>query len=116
MSQLTRINSIFTLFSPAAAFSVTTCILNVLFLFLIFPVDNQTLEKLIDASFAVKRNAYCPYSNFPVGAALLCPDGTIITGKCIRVTLLSVAGFESNCFLKTATTASVSPVYCHRRL
>lgn len=43
-------------------------------------VDNQTLEKLIDASFAVKRNAYCPYSNFPVGAALLCPDGTIITG------------------------------------
>ncbi len=25
-------------------------------------------------------NAYVPYSNFPVGAALLCADGTVYTG------------------------------------
>jgi len=47
----------------------------------LYAVDQQVLNELIDASFMVKRNAYCPYSQFPVGAALLCPDGTIITGQ-----------------------------------
>lgn len=26
------------------------------------------------------RNAYCPYSSFPVGAAARCSDGTVVTG------------------------------------
>jgi len=43
--------------------------------------DVKTVNKLIDASFAAKLNAYCPYSHFPVGAAVLCRDGTIFTGK-----------------------------------
>ena len=38
------------------------------------------LDDLIDASFKVKERAYCPYSNFPVGAAALGKDGTIYTG------------------------------------
>lgn len=29
---------------------------------------------------AAARNAYCPYSNFRVGAAVLCEDGTIVRG------------------------------------
>ena len=29
---------------------------------------------------AVRENAYCPYSHFAVGAALLCHDGTVYTG------------------------------------
>lgn len=44
-------------------------------------VDTKTINKLIDASFAAKLNAYCPYSRFPVGAALLCSDGPIFTGS-----------------------------------
>jgi len=39
--------------------------------------DTQTL--ITDAQQALK-NAYNPYSRFGVGAALLCADGTIITG------------------------------------
>ena len=40
-------------------------------------IDDQTLlTKAIEA----RENAYCPYSKFPVGAALLCVDGTVYTG------------------------------------
>ena len=45
------------------------------------PVDDVTVQRLIEASFAVKRHAHCNYSHFPVGAAVLCKDGTIFTGK-----------------------------------
>ncbi|KAG7472080.1 hypothetical protein MATL_G00104800 [Megalops atlanticus] len=46
---------------------------------------NQTFEddivkKLIRESVEAKKFAYCPYSKFPVGAALLTDTGTIITG------------------------------------
>jgi cytidine deaminase len=40
-------------------------------------VDDENL--LRRAAEAAKRS-YSPYSLFPVGAALLCPDGEIITG------------------------------------
>ena len=36
---------------------------------------------MIDRCFRVKHNAYNPYSKFPVGAALMCDDGTIYTGN-----------------------------------
>jgi cytidine deaminase len=29
---------------------------------------------------SARESAYCPYSNFKVGAALLCSDGTVFTG------------------------------------
>lgn len=41
--------------------------------------DPET-RRLIDAAIAVARNAYAPYSNFHVGAALLTTGGEIITG------------------------------------
>lgn len=34
----------------------------------------------IDAAIAVSRNAYAPYSNFRVGAAVLLADGSLVTG------------------------------------
>lgn len=37
-------------------------------------------QKLFDAAFAAQRRAYAPYSNFPVGAAMLMEDGRISTG------------------------------------
>lgn len=38
------------------------------------------LEQLRQRAVAARALAYCPYSNFRVGAALLCDDGTIYTG------------------------------------
>ncbi len=37
-------------------------------------------EKLLAAVYAAIENSYAPYSNFRVGAALLCEDGSIETG------------------------------------
>ncbi len=38
--------------------------------------DQQLIEKALEA----KKNAYVPYSNFHVGAAILTDDGSIYTG------------------------------------
>ena len=37
-------------------------------------------EKLVRAAIDAAHNAYAPYSNFHVGAALLLDDGQIVTG------------------------------------
>lgn len=37
-------------------------------------------ETLIGEAYEAKKNAYVPYSNFPVGAALLTEDGKIYRG------------------------------------
>lgn len=39
-----------------------------------------TPEALIAAAIAAARHAYAPYSNYPVGAALLTPNGRVYTG------------------------------------
>jgi len=40
-------------------------------------MDDRALLKL---AIEARKRAYCPYSKFPVGAALLCADGTVVTG------------------------------------
>ncbi len=40
----------------------------------------MTITELYDIAFNVAKNSYSPYSNFPVGAAFLMEDGTVITG------------------------------------
>jgi cytidine deaminase len=43
-------------------------------------LDAVQERALIDAAFAASRHAYAPYSDYPVGAALLFEDGAIIAG------------------------------------
>ena len=38
------------------------------------------LEELKQLAQSMLERAYCPYSHFPVGAALECADGTVYTG------------------------------------
>ncbi len=40
----------------------------------------MTDHELIQTARAMLDRAYAPYSGFPVGAALLCSDGTVYTG------------------------------------
>ena len=40
----------------------------------------MTLEELKQAAVAMLDRAYCPYSHFPVGAAVECADGSVYTG------------------------------------
>lgn len=37
-------------------------------------------DRLITAAVGARRHAYCPYSGFAVGAALLADDGRVFTG------------------------------------
>jgi len=43
-------------------------------------IHETQLQQLREAAIAVGQNAYCPYSRFAVGAALLTDDGRIFTG------------------------------------
>lgn len=40
----------------------------------------QVLQELITAAREASKRAYCPYSKFPVGAALLTAEGQIVSG------------------------------------
>ena len=40
----------------------------------------MTDQALVNLAFTMLERAYVPYSHFPVGAALLCEDGTVFTG------------------------------------
>ncbi len=59
---------------------------------------------LIDKALEAKKNAYVPYSNLHVGAALLCDDGTIYTG----VNIENVSYGATNCAERTAIFKAVS--------
>jgi cytidine deaminase len=39
-----------------------------------------TVQRLIESARRAQANAYAPYSNFPVGAAVLAEDGRIFVG------------------------------------
>lgn len=43
-------------------------------------LDHETAAALLREARAATTKAYVPYSRFPVGAALLTADGTIVTG------------------------------------
>ena len=43
-------------------------------------INDEQRAALIQAALTVRARAYAPYSNYPVGAALLMADGRIVTG------------------------------------
>lgn len=51
-----------------------------IFIFPFVDINDSEILNAIKASHEMKNKSYCPYSKFRVGAALLCEDGTIITG------------------------------------
>lgn len=64
-------------------------------------MDNR---ELIKAAIEAREKAYCPYSNFKVGAAVLFEDGKIYTG--CNIENASYGG--TNCAERTAIFKAVS--------
>ena len=83
----------------------------------------MSLEELKAAAVAMLDRAYCPYSHFPVGAALECSDGTVFTGCnienaaygltiCAERTAIFKAISEGHRDLKRIVIAGKSEDYC----
>ena len=64
----------------------------------------KELKNLMIIAMEARNYAYCPYSNYSVGAALLCADGRIVTGSNIENASYGV----SNCAERTAFFKAVS--------
>jgi len=64
----------------------------------------QQLNQLIAAAQAVREKAYCPYSHYPVGAALLTKSGDIIDGCNVE----NAAFGDTICAERTAAVKAVS--------
>lgn len=61
-------------------------------------------HELIRLALEARKKAYTPYSNYMVGAALLCKDGTVYTGCNIE----NASYTPTNCAERTAFFKAVS--------
>lgn len=64
----------------------------------------MTDRALVDLAFTMLERSYVPYSRFPVGAALLCDDGTVFTGCNVE----NAAYGSTICAERTALVKAVS--------
>ncbi len=64
----------------------------------------MTDRELVDLAFTMLEHSYSPYSHFPVGAALLCADGSVFTGCNIE----NSAFGSTICAERTAAVKAIS--------
>ena len=69
-----------------------------------YSLTEKEKTALIRAALEVLSDAYVPYSHFHVGAALLCEDGSIVTG----VNIENASYPATNCAERTAIFKAVS--------
>lgn len=67
-------------------------------------MPSVTDAQLVELAFSMHRFSYVPYFHFPVGAALLCEDGTIYTGCNVE----NAAFGSAICAERTALVKAVS--------
>ena len=67
-------------------------------------VTEEKLEGLFEAAMQASKLAYCPYSKFPVGAAILVSDGRVFTGCNVENRSYGLA----NCAERTAIFTAVA--------
>ena len=64
----------------------------------------MTDQELVEQAFAMHQFSYAPYSKVPVGAALLCEDGTVFTGCNVE----NAAFGSTICAERTALVKAIS--------
>ncbi|MDD5850164.1 MAG: cytidine deaminase [Firmicutes bacterium] len=67
-------------------------------------IPEKTRQELIRQAFAARERAYAPYSHYKVGAALLCQDGTIVTGCNVECAAFGVGQCAERCALTKAVS------------
>lgn len=68
------------------------------------PLTDELREKLVSMAIVARKNAYAPYSNYQVGAALLTRSGKIFTGCNVE----NAAYPDSMCAERVAVFKAVS--------
>lgn len=71
-------------------------------------IDEKKEKELINLAIKASKSSYTPYSNFTVGAAILCEDGEIFTGANIENASYGAA-------ICAERTAAVQAVYNKNR-
>ena len=69
-------------------------------------------KELIEKAFEALKNSYAPYSNYHVGAAILCDDGTVFKG--CNIENASFGG--TNCAERSAVFSAYSNGYQKDRI
>ncbi len=70
-------------------------------------IDDSIIKKMYKKALKARKNAYAPYSDFEVGAALLTEEGKIFTGSNVE----NVSYGLSNCAERSAIFSAVSCGY-----
>ena len=70
-------------------------------------MNREILEKAVASAIEVRKNAYAPFSNFAVGAAIIAKDGSIFTG----VNVENSSFGATNCAERTALFSAVTAGY-----
>ncbi len=74
-------------------------------------IDEATTDRLIEAARLAQQRAYCPYSHFPVGAAILTNQDKIILGCNVENASygLTICA-ERNAMTRCVTDAAGEPI------
>lgn len=70
-------------------------------------MEEINLKTLFEQALEASKNAYAPYSHFPVGAALLLANGTVISGANVENRSFGL----TNCAERTAIFEAVAKGY-----
>ncbi len=68
-------------------------------------IADDVLRRLIETAKAASRNAYCPYSGFRVGAAVLCGSGKLFPGCNVENASYGITICAERSAMATAITA-----------
>jgi cytidine deaminase len=74
-----------------------------------YELSEQEIAKLASLAVEAKQKAYCPYSNFPVGASLLLANGEYHTGSNVEIVSTPVGTCAERCAIAPVIASYARP-------